>query len=147
MEPLSMPGAKFLMRKKSHMTCLEVPFMTKINNIDDIQRAVEVFATERDWNKFHTPKNLAIALSVEASELLEHFQWIDGKETQQLPAETLAAVREEIADVQVYLARLADKLNIDIFNAVEEKMVKNRENYPIEKCYGSAKKYTAYRED
>lgn len=118
--------------------------MTQIKNFTDIQKTVDTFAQERDWDKFHTPKNLAIALSIEASELLEHFQWLDGESSKNLPKETLAAVREEMADVQVYLARLADKLDIDIFTAVEEKMQKNRKNYPIEKCYGSAKKYTAY---
>ena len=119
--------------------------MTDINTIGDIQKVADIFAKERDWEKFHTPKNLAIALSIEASELLEHFQWLNDDTSAQLPEATLKAVAEEIADVQVYLARLADKLNINIFKAVEEKMVKNREKYPIEKCYGSAKKYTEYQ--
>lgn len=119
--------------------------MTKIRSLADIQLAVDNFANERDWDKFHTPKNLAMALTVEASELLEHFQWLEGETSHQLPPTTHQAVREEIADVQVYLARLADKLDIDIFQAVEEKIQKNKKNYPVEQCFGSAKKYTEYQ--
>lgn len=119
--------------------------MTKITSLADIQQTVDAFAKERDWDKFHTPKNLAMALTVEASELLEHFQWLEGETSHQLPPKTYQAVREEIADVQVYLARLADKLDIDIYQAVEEKMIKNKQNYPIEQCFGSAKKYTEYQ--
>lgn len=118
--------------------------MTSINNLDDIAKAVADFADERDWDKYHTPKNVATALSIEASELLEHFQWLTAEESANLSPEVLAAVSEEIADVQMYLARLSDKLGINIYQAVEHKMLKNENNYPVDKCYGSAKKYTAY---
>jgi dCTP diphosphatase len=115
-----------------------------MKNISDIQQDIELFAKERDWDKFHSPKNLSMALSIEASELMEHFQWLTEADSYQLSHETLGQVQDEIADVQVYLARLADKLNIDIMEAVEEKMVKNRTKYPAEKVFGSARKYTGY---
>lgn len=119
--------------------------MTKIKTLADIQKDVDDFAKKRDWDQFHTPKNLVMALCVEASELMEHFQWLEGATSHQLTPKTHQAVREEIADVQVYLARLADKLDIDIYQAVEEKMIKNKKNYPVNQCFGSAKKYTEYQ--
>jgi NTP pyrophosphatase (non-canonical NTP hydrolase) len=115
-----------------------------MKDIKTIQKAVEEFANERNWNKFHTPKNLSMALSIESAELMEHFQWLTEEESFNLDTKTLEKVRDEIADVQVYLARLADKLNIDILQAVENKMIKNREKYPADKVFGSAKKYDEY---
>jgi NTP pyrophosphatase (non-canonical NTP hydrolase) len=117
-----------------------------MKDIKSIQDNVNRFAEERDWNKFHSPKNLSMALSIEAAELMEHFQWLTEEESYQLTPKTYKQVKDEIADVQVYLARIADKLNIDIFDAVTEKMVKNEKKYPIEKSYGSARKYTEYQE-
>ena len=90
-----------------------------------LQEALEDFARERDWNQFHSPKNLAMALSVEASELLEHFQWLTPEQSADLDTATRDEVAEEIADVQIYLLRLADKLSIDLETAVQEKMEKN----------------------
>lgn len=100
------------------------------------------FANERDWDQFHVPKNLAIALSVEASELLEHFQWLSEADSKSLPPKKLAQVSEEIADVLLYLVRLADKLDVDLFQAALSKMVLNAEKYPAEKVRGSSTKYT-----
>ena len=114
-------------------------------DIQRLQEALEAFAEERDWNQFHAPKNLAMALSVEASELLEHFQWLTLEQSADLDPETLEEVTEELADVQIYLLRLADKLSIDLETAVEAKMEKNREKYPAETVRGSAAKYTRYR--
>jgi len=102
------------------------------------------FVAERDWDKFHSPKNLASALSVEAAELLEHFQWLTEEQSRQLPPEKLAAVRDEMADVLVYLVRLADKLEVDLLAAVEVKMAKNAAKYPADKVRGSMKKYSEY---
>lgn len=102
------------------------------------------FAEQRDWTQFHSPKNLAMALAVEAAELMEHFQWVGEAESAALEAEKLAAVADEIADVQLYLIRLADRLNIDIPQAVAMKTRKNEEKYPVEKVRGSARKYTEY---
>jgi NTP pyrophosphatase (non-canonical NTP hydrolase) len=100
------------------------------------------FAAERDWDQFHSPKNLAMALSVEASELLEHFQWLTEDESRSLPQAELAKVREELADVLLYLIRLADKLGIDLLSAATDKMAINAAKYPVEAARGSRKKYT-----
>jgi dCTP diphosphatase len=99
------------------------------------------FAADRDWDQFHSPKNLAIALSVEAAELLEHFQWVREKESASLPPEQQAKVREELADVLLYLVRLADKLNVDLVAAAAEKISINAAKYPVEKARGTSKKY------
>ncbi len=116
-------------------------------DIDALQKRFRQFADERDWNQFHTPKNLAMALSVEASELLEHFQWLSAQESSELSEEKLNQVRQEMADVFLYLIRLADKLDINLEDAVEEKMVLNAKKYPADKVKGSAKKYTDYQDD
>ena len=118
-----------------------------MKTIADIQAAVEAFAAERDWNKFHSPKNLAMALSVEAAELLEHFQWLSEEQSQNLNNDVKKDVAREIADIQVYLARIAAKLQIDIYSAVTEKMQENAEKYPADKVRGKADKYTAYQND
>lgn len=102
------------------------------------------FAEQRDWTQFHSPKNLAMALSVEVAELLEHFQWLTEEQSLQLTDEQRQPVAEEIADVQLYLIRLADRLNIDISTAVTDKTAKNEAKYPVEKVKGSAKKYSEY---
>ena len=106
---------------------------------------VRVFVDERDWDQFHTPKNLASALSVEAAELLEHFQWLQKGRADELGAAKLKEVRHEMADVLVYLVRLADKLDVDLFQAVEEKMVLNRAKYPAELVRGDMRKYDEYK--
>jgi NTP pyrophosphatase (non-canonical NTP hydrolase) len=102
------------------------------------------FAAERDWDQFHSPKNLAIALSVEASELLEHFQWLTEAQSIALPPDKLEEVRDEMADVLLYLVRLADKLDVDLVDAAEKKMAKNAQKYPAAQVRGSMKKYSDY---
>jgi NTP pyrophosphatase (non-canonical NTP hydrolase) len=102
------------------------------------------FVAERDWDQFHSPKNLAMALSVEAAELLEHFQWLTEAESHRLPPEKRAQVRDEMADVLVYLVRLADKLDVDLLDAARKKIEKNALKYPAERVRGSMKKYTDY---
>ncbi len=113
-------------------------------DIRALQQELRQFAAERDWEQFHTPKNLAIALSVEASELLEVFQWLDDAP---LTSEQAGQVRQEIADVQIYLARLADVLAIDIPSAVADKLKINRSKYPADRVRGSARKYTDYSDE
>ncbi len=103
------------------------------------------FVAERDWEQFHTPKNLAMALAGEVGELLEHFQWLTPEQSQELPPEVLEQVAHEIADIQIYLATLSDRLDIDIGPAVADKMHRNAEKYPADQVRGSARKYTAYR--
>ena len=100
------------------------------------------FAIERDWDQYHSPKNLAAALCVEAAELLEHFQWRTDDESKSLPSEQLTKVREEIADVLLCLVRLADKLNVDLLDAAAKKIAVNARKYPVDKVRGNSRKYT-----
>jgi NTP pyrophosphatase (non-canonical NTP hydrolase) len=111
-----------------------------------LRALVRVFVNERDWDQFHTPKNLSAALSVEAAELLEHFQWLQHGRADELGADKLEQVRHEMADVLVYLVRLADKLDVDLMAAVEDKMVLNRAKYPADKVRGDARKYHEYKD-
>ena len=115
-------------------------------DLDRMRDMVRAFVAERDWGQFHTPKNLASALSVEAAELLEHFQWLQHGRIDELGDEKLVQVRHEMADVLVYLVRLADKLDVDLMAAVEEKMVLNRAKYPADKVRGDARKYHEYKD-
>ena len=100
------------------------------------------FAAERDWDQFHSPKNLASALAVEAAELLERFQWLTEDQSRRLPPAELAKVREEMADVLNYLVRLADKLDVDLVAAARDKIKLNAIKYPVETARGSARKYS-----
>lgn len=102
------------------------------------------FAAARDWDQFHAPKNLAMALSVEAAELLEHFQWLTEQQSAQLDEKKLDEVALEMADIFIYLVRLADKLEVDLPAYVEQKISLNEAKYPADKVRGSAKKYTEY---
>jgi dCTP diphosphatase len=113
-----------------------------MNELETLRDQLRLFAAEREWDQFHSPKNLAMALSVEASELLEHFQWRGETESYKLTAEELKAVSHEAADVMLYLIRIADKLNINLIDAAKEKMLLNAQKYPVEKARGSSKKYT-----
>ncbi len=100
-------------------------------NIKKIQKQLSDFADERDWNQFHNPKNLAMALSVEASELVEIFQWLTPAHAEAIMSTNEGEhVKEELADVMIYLIRLADKLNVDLEDVVADKIVKNGEKYP-----------------
>lgn len=103
------------------------------------------FAAERDWQGFHTPKNLASALVVEAAELLEPFQWLVSGEQQELGAEQYQAVRLEMADVFCYLLMLADRLEVDLVSACRQKIGMNAEKYPVELARGRAEKYSHYQ--
>jgi NTP pyrophosphatase (non-canonical NTP hydrolase) len=111
-------------------------------DISALQEALRRFASERDWEQFHSPKNLAMALSAETSDLVEIFQWLTEAQSADLDAAARAAVAEEIADVQIYLARLADRLAIDIPRAVDDKMALNARKYPADHVRGTAQKHT-----
>ena len=107
-----------------------------------IQDKIRQFAQERDWEKFHTPKNIVMALTVEAAELMEQFQWLEASEAIDVMKSTKAeAIRHEVADVAVYLLRLCDLLEIDLQSTIEAKMLVNAEKYPVEKSRGHARKY------
>jgi NTP pyrophosphatase (non-canonical NTP hydrolase) len=112
-----------------------------VKTLEQIKTRLREFAAERDWEQFHSPKNLAMALIVEAAELVEHFQWLTEAQSQTLSPERLAEVGQEIADIQIYLIRLADKLDIDIEQAVSDKIKLNEKKYPAEKVRGKAVKY------
>lgn len=127
---------------------MSISFRTKDIKLEDLEKlrlALREFAAERDWEQFHTPKNLAAALSVEAAELLEIFQWMSDTQSRTLGDEDRKAVADEIADVLMYLVRISDVLNINLSSSVEQKLAKNREKYPIEQAKGSSAKYTKYQ--
>jgi dCTP diphosphatase len=104
--------------------------MSETLDLAGLQLALRRFAAERDWDQFHSPRNLVMALSVEAAELVEIFQWLTEAQSADLDDRTRAAVAEEIADVQIYLIRLADRVDIDIPKAVDEKLVVKGRKYP-----------------
>jgi len=111
-------------------------------NLEDLAARLRAFARERDWEQFHAPKNLAMALAVEAAELMEHFQWLTEQQSGELPAAAKQEVAAELADVFIYTVRLADRLGIELGPAVEAKILVNAAKYPVEKSRGSARKYT-----
>ena len=113
-------------------------------NLDDVKKRLRQFADERDWDQFHSPKNLSMALIAEAAELVEHFQWLTEDQSSSLTPDKLSEVRDEIADIQLYLIRIADKLNINLLDAINDKIKTNELKYPADKVRGSAKKYTEY---
>ena len=110
-------------------------------DITKIQSQLNNFASERDWEQFHTPKNLAMALSVEASELVEIFQWLTPEESNAPDQRQLDSIRSEVADIAMYLIRFCGVLEIDLERAIEEKLIQNGNKYPVELSKGSAKKY------
>lgn len=107
---------------------------------EDLKQRLAEFATERDWDQFHSPKNLAMALAAEAGELLEHFQWLTEAQSAGLSAEELEAVALELADVQLYLVRLADRLGVDLVAAAHRKIELNAAKYPADQARGHARK-------
>jgi len=109
-----------------------------IKTLDELKQALRLFAQERDWNKFHSPKNLTMALGVEVAELAEHFQWLTQQESSSIKAEQKNAIGNELADILIYLVRLADRLDIDLLKAAEDKMILNARKYPVETNKGGA---------
>jgi dCTP diphosphatase len=119
--------------------------MKKTLPIEELLEIIKKFVSDRDWEQFHSVKNLTMALSVESSELLEIFQWVSEEESNLTSnSDRLSKTKDEIADIFVYLVRIADRLNIDIEEAVRHKMDKNMVKYPIEKSKGNSKKYTEF---
>ena len=112
--------------------------------MEQLIQAIRTFNQERDWERFHTPKNLAMALSVEAGEIVEQFQWLTPEQSDALPPETRASVRDEIGDVLIYLLNLADKLGVDPLQAARDKLDQNRAKYPADRVRGKAQKYSEY---
>ena len=112
--------------------------------LDELRERVRRFAADRDWEQFHSPKNLAMALSVEVAELVEHFQWLTEEQSRSLDARRLEQVRLELADVFIYLLRISDRLGVDLLDAANDKIVLNEQKYPAERVRGSARKYDEY---
>ncbi|MBI9093169.1 MAG: nucleotide pyrophosphohydrolase [Desulfobacterium sp.] len=109
--------------------------------MEALKQKLREFAKARDWDQFHSPKNLAMALSVEVAELVEHFQWLTQEESYITEPEKLEAIRQEIGDILIYLTRLSDKLGIDPLQASRDKIEINGRKYPVEAVRGSARKY------
>lgn len=114
------------------------------DSLAELRARINRFVEERDWEQFHSPKNLAMAMIVEAAELVEHFQWDTLEESRQLSDEKRELVGQELADTLVYLLRIAEVTGIDLIEAANRKIALNGEKYPVEKVKGSNKKYTAY---
>jgi NTP pyrophosphatase (non-canonical NTP hydrolase) len=112
-----------------------------MTDLEKLQQAIQQFSLDRDWDQFHSPKNLSMALNVEAGELLECFQWLSEKQSKDLNDEQISEVSDELADVFIYLIRLAEKLNINLIEVANNKIKKNGEKYPVEKSKGNSIKY------
>jgi len=117
-----------------------------MDTIENLNTVLKQFAIERDWEQFQSPKNLSMALIVEAAELVEHFQWLTEEQSYQLSKEKHQEVGYEMADILLYLIRLSERLDVDLIAAAEEKIEINEKRYPADKVRGSAKKYSDYDE-
>jgi NTP pyrophosphatase (non-canonical NTP hydrolase) len=115
---------------------------SRIADLDELAEKLRTFAAERDWEPYHTPKNLAAALIVEAAELLEHFQWLGSEESARLAPEQREQVALEMADVLLYLVRMADRLGVDLLGAATRKLAINAQKYPVALARGTHAKYT-----
>lgn len=115
-----------------------------MRDLDELKQRVRAFCAERDWDRFHNPKNLSMALSVEASELVELFQWLTEEQSAKLDERQRSRVAEELADVLWFLVRLSDRLGIDLLEAAESKLAQNVKKYPADRVRGNAKKYDEY---
>ena len=116
-----------------------------MDSLKDLRAKIDAFVTERDWAQFHSPKNLAMAMIVEAAELVEHFQWDTLDESKQMSEERRTEIGHELADTFVYLLRLAEVTGVDLIAAAHQKIALNAIKYPVEKCKGSNAKYTEYQ--
>lgn len=112
--------------------------------IETLRAELAEFARERDWEQFHSPKNLVMALSVEVAELVEHFQWLTEEQSLSLEPRKRVGVEEELADVLLYLVRIADRLDVDLWRAASRKIAINKEKYPADKVRGKSLKYNEY---
>ena len=113
-----------------------------MSEIKEIIEKIKNFRDKRDWMQFHDPKNMAVSIILEASELLEHFQWKTKEEVEEYITQHQNEVQDEIADIALYLFELADNLGVNLISAMEKKLSKNAKKYPVEKAKGNAKKYT-----
>lgn len=114
------------------------------DSLDDLNRRLKNFARERNWEQFHSPKNLSMAMIAECAELVEHFQWLSEAQSQELSAEKKEQVALELADILIYLIRFAERLDIDLINAANRKVAINEQRYPTAKVYGDARRADEY---
>ena len=112
------------------------PALDQNTTVLQLRETIREFVEERDWRQFHSPKNLSMAMAIEAAELMEHFQWITAADSRQLDEDSTSAVGEELADVLCYALAIANELNIDVASALQQKMRKNREKYPVKEFRG-----------
>jgi dCTP diphosphatase len=117
------------------------------DNLDELNRRLLAFARERDWEQFHSPKNLAMALAGECGELLEHFQWLSEAQSASLDADKRRQVGLEMADILIYLIRLAERLDLDLIGAAYEKVAMNEVRYPVHRVRGDARRASEYEDD
>ena len=118
----------------------------KNTTIQQLKERMADFVRERDWEQFHSPKNLSMSIAIEAAELMEHFQWLTVEESQALTPEALADIGEELADIVIYSLSLSNSLQLDLADTIMKKMEKNIRKYPKEKVRGKSHKYTYYKE-
>ncbi len=114
------------------------------DNLEHLKLRLREFAEKRDWDQFHSPKNLSMALIAEAAELIEHFQWLTQEQSASLPVDKLKEVEQELADILIYLIRISDKLGIDLIEAANKKIDLNAKKYPADAVKGDARKYDEY---
>jgi dCTP diphosphatase len=114
------------------------------DELEALRQRLAAFAADRDWDQFHAPKNLAMALIAECAELVEHFQWLSEEQSAALDEAKTAAVRLELADILIYLVRIADKLDVDLLAAAREKIAINEARYPVDKVRGDARRASEY---
>lgn len=112
-----------------------------MNELKQLQLKLRAFAKERDWEQFHSPKNLVMALSGEVGELIEHFQWLSEEQSRSLSGEQKVEISKELADVFIYLVKIADELEVDLYTVTHKKIKENANKYPVDKSRGSALKY------
>ena len=120
--------------------------MNKEKTIENLKEELRVFAKNRDWDQFHSPKNLSMALIVEAAELVEQFQWLKQDESMNLPDKTVNKIAEEAADILIYLVRFCDIMGINLLDAAFSKLETNDKKYPVSLAKGSAKKYSQLKD-
>lgn len=114
------------------------------DSLEQLRKRLADFAAVRDWEQFHSPKNLSMALIAETAELIEHFQWLSETASRQLPAATQAEVRLELADILIYLIRIADQLGVDLIQAARDKIALNEQRYPVQQVRGTARRAVEY---
>lgn len=115
--------------------------------LEELKQRMADFVRERDWEQFHTPKNLSMSIAIEAAELMEHFQWLTVEQSQQLDLQALQEIGEELADIVIYALSMSNSLDLDLADVVSQKMAKNSRKYPADQVRGKAHKYTYYLQD